>query len=83
METLYATGIRRTEACNLNLYDVDTARMLLLVREGKGKRDRIVPLTEAACYWLTRYITEAREELMEWVTIQVLRSQDLNSYLAG
>lgn len=64
METLYATGIRHAEAQKLNLYDVDTARMLLVVREGKGKRDRIVPLTEAACYWLTRYITVARAELI-------------------
>ncbi|HXG06239.1 MAG TPA: tyrosine-type recombinase/integrase [Nitrososphaera sp.] len=64
METLYATGIRHAEAQKLNLYDVDTARMLLIVREGKGKRDRIVPLTKAACYWLTRYITVGRPELI-------------------
>jgi len=64
METLYATGIRHAEAQKLNLYDVDTARMLLIVRQGKGKRDRVVPLTEAACYWLTRYITVGRPELI-------------------
>jgi len=64
METLYATGIRHAEAQKLNLYDVDTARMLLIVRQGKGKRDRIVPLTEATSYWLTRYTTVARPELI-------------------
>jgi integrase/recombinase XerD len=63
METLYATGIRHAEAHKLDLYDVDTARGLLIVRQGKGKRDRIVPLTEAASYWLARYITDARPEL--------------------
>jgi integrase/recombinase XerD len=63
METLYATGIRHAEAHKLDLYDVDTARALLIVRQGKGKRDRMVPLTEAASYWLARYITDARPEL--------------------
>ena len=60
METLYATGIRRSEAHRLDLYDVDTAAHRLSVRLGKGQRDRIVPLTETAAQWLTRYLTAAR-----------------------
>jgi integrase/recombinase XerD len=63
METMYATGIRLAEARKLDLYDVDTVRRLLVVREGKGRRDRVVPLTETACYWLTRYVSESRVEL--------------------
>jgi integrase/recombinase XerD len=63
METMYATAIRLSEARKLDLYDVDTARRLLIVREGKGRRDRVVPLTETACYWLTRYVSESRPEL--------------------
>ena len=57
METLYATGIRHSEAHKLDLYDIDTAAHRLTVRLGKGQRDRIVPLTETAAQWLTRYIT--------------------------
>ena len=63
MEVLYATGIRLSEAHKLDLYDVDTSTGLLIVRQGKGGRDRVVPLTETASRWLTRYITEARPEL--------------------
>jgi integrase/recombinase XerD len=63
MELLYATGIRLAEAHKLDLYDVDTSTGLLIVRQGKGGRDRVVPLTETACRSLTRYITEARPEL--------------------
>jgi len=63
METLYATGIRRAEAHKLDLYDIDTAAHLLTVRLGKGQRDRLVPLTETAAHWLTRYVTAARTEL--------------------
>jgi len=63
METLYATGIRHSEAHKLDLYDVDTAVLRLTVRLGKGQRDRVVPLTETAAHWLTRYLTVARPEL--------------------
>jgi len=63
METLYATGIRHAEAHRLDLYDVDTAAHRLTVRLGKGQRDRMVPLTETAAHWLTRYVTAARSEL--------------------
>ncbi|MGH9969075.1 MAG: tyrosine-type recombinase/integrase [Pyrinomonadaceae bacterium] len=63
METLYATGIRHSEAHKLDLYDVDTAAQRLTVRLGKGLRDRLVPLTETAAHWLTRYVTVARPEL--------------------
>lgn len=63
METLYATGIRHAEAHKLDLYDIDTAAHRLTVRLGKGQRDRLVPLTETAVHWLTRYVTVARSEL--------------------
>jgi integrase/recombinase XerD len=63
METLYATGIRHAEAHKLDLYDVDPAARELTVRLGKGQRDRLVPLTETAAYWLSRYLTAARPEL--------------------
>ncbi|HSK30033.1 MAG TPA: tyrosine-type recombinase/integrase [Candidatus Limnocylindria bacterium] len=63
LETLYASGIRHAEAHRLDLYDVDTAAQRLTVRLGKGQRDRIVPLTETAAHWLTRYLTVARSEL--------------------
>ena len=63
METLYATGIRHSEAHKLDLYDIDTAAHRLTVRLGKGQRDRLVPLTETAAHWLTRYVTVARPDL--------------------
>lgn len=63
MEMLYATGIRHSEVYRLNIFDVDTSSELLIVRQGKGRRDRCVPLTEAASQWLSRYITAARPQL--------------------
>jgi integrase/recombinase XerD len=63
LEALYATGIRHSDAHKLDLYDVDTAAHQLTIRLGKGQRDRVVPLTETAAHWLTRYATAARPEL--------------------
>jgi len=63
IETLYSTGIRRSEAVNLKLYDIDLANGSLMVREGKGRKDRMVPLGQRACAWLQKYIEEIRPSL--------------------
>jgi integrase/recombinase XerD len=63
METLYATGIRHGEAHRLNLCDVEFDSAVLMVQQGKGRRDRIIPLTGIAIEWLSRYITLARPQL--------------------
>jgi integrase/recombinase XerD len=42
---LYGTGIRRTEASLLRVSDIDSQRMVLHIRQGKGARDRDVPLS--------------------------------------
>ena len=64
LETLYSSGIRRAELVNLTLYDVDTARGTLMVRQGKGRKDRFIPLGARACAWIARYIEEVRPLLL-------------------
>jgi integrase/recombinase XerD len=64
MEVLYSTGLRRHELAALELFDVDTERGTVTVRQGKGKRDRVVPIGERALGWIARYIEEARSELI-------------------
>jgi integrase/recombinase XerD len=54
--TLYATGMRREELVRLKVEDIDSARMLIHVRQGKGRKDRDVMLspkllTELRIYW--------------------------------
>jgi len=63
LEVLYATGIRRAELAALRLFDIDSSRVTLTVREGKGRRDRVVPLGERALSWVEKYMIEARPEL--------------------
>src|SRR5260370_19961095 len=43
--TLYSTGMRRAEMCHLKVEDIDSDRMLIHIRQGKGRRDRDVPLS--------------------------------------
>ncbi|MDQ3039068.1 MAG: tyrosine-type recombinase/integrase, partial [Pseudomonadota bacterium] len=64
LELLYATGLRRMEVPMLARYDVDLARRLVFVREGKGRRDRVVPLGERAAAWLEKYLIDARPQLL-------------------
>jgi len=53
--TLYATGVRRAELCHLKVSDIDSQRMVIHVRQGKGGRDRDVLLTPKLLQTLREY----------------------------
>jgi integrase/recombinase XerD len=53
--TLYATGLRRAELCHLKVADIDSDRMMIHVREGKGGRDRDVLLSPKLLETLREY----------------------------
>jgi site-specific recombinase XerD len=63
VELVYSAGLRSGEAVGLDLADVDFEQELVHVRNGKGGKDRVVPLGEQAAYWLVRYLREARPAL--------------------
>ena len=63
LETFYSSAIRRMELARLALYDADLAQGTLMIRQGKGRRDRLVPLGARACAWLQRYLDEVRPVL--------------------
>lgn len=64
LEVLYSTAMRRSELLGLSVYDLDAARGTVLIREGKGKRDRVVPIGERALAWVEKYLYEVRPELV-------------------
>ena len=47
LQTAYACGLRASELLGLQVADIDSSRMLLWVRHGKGNKDRGVPLSAA------------------------------------
>ena len=63
LEVLYSTGIRRAELCQLSLGDLNASARSLFVRQGKGAKDRCIPIGERALYWVQRYQDEVRPQL--------------------
>ena len=63
LETLYSTGIRRMEVVGLHVHDIDTERGTLIVRQGKGRKDRMVPIGERALAWIGKYLDDVRPQL--------------------
>ncbi len=60
MEVFYSTGIRRVELIQLKVDDVDFSRETLFIREGKGRKDRVVPIGTRALLWVKKYLEEVR-----------------------
>lgn len=53
--TLYSTGMRRAELCKLKVEDIDSKRMIVHIRQGKGGKDRDVPLSPILLETLREY----------------------------
>jgi integrase/recombinase XerD len=61
--TIYSAGLRVSEVCNLKITDIDSKNMQILIREGKGKKDRYSLLSKANLeilreYWKRYHPTE-------------------------
>jgi len=64
LEVFYSTGMRRSELMGLGLFDLDRERGTVMIRQGKGKKDRMIPIGERAVAWIDRYQTQVRPELV-------------------
>jgi integrase/recombinase XerD len=60
LETFYSTGIRKSELVELSLTDVNFSRGTLMVRQGKGNKDRLIPIGERAIKSIEKYLSDAR-----------------------
>jgi hypothetical protein len=65
--TMYATGARRAEAANLKVSDIDSKRMVVHIREGKGGKDRDVMLSPKLLEELRVYWRGLRRKPKEWL----------------
>lgn len=64
LETLYTTGMRRIELVSLKLWDLDLERATAIIRQGKGKKDRVIPLGDRTALWVRKYLEESRSQLV-------------------
>ena len=63
METLYSTGIRKKELIHLKPEDINFDEGTLKVAEGKGNKQRLVPIGERALAWIKKYQTTGLEKI--------------------
>lgn len=63
LEAFYSTGLRRSELIAIKLDELYPERGLLIVNQGKGKKDRVVPIGRRALGWINRYLEEGRSLL--------------------
>jgi len=63
LETLYSTGMRRAELAALTIADWNRERGSVSIRQGKGGRDRVVPIGARAALWLANYVEAVRPDL--------------------
>jgi integrase/recombinase XerD len=65
--TLYATGVRRAELAHLKISDIDSQRMVIHVRGGKGRRDRDVMLSPHLLQALRQHYRSLRKKPTTWL----------------
>jgi len=64
LSTIYSCGLRLQEGTHLQVADIDSARMMIHVRHGKGAKDRYVPLPERTLQLLRQYWTTHRNPML-------------------
>lgn len=64
LETLYSTGMRRLELAHLGVFNIDHERGTVMIRQGKGGKDRMIPIGERALEWIAKYRDDVRPELV-------------------
>lgn len=75
LEMFYSTGIRRSELIDMERNCLSTERGIVAVRQGKGRKDRFVPIGERAVLWLEKYLADVRPQL-ETVDLNTLFLDD-------
>jgi integrase/recombinase XerD len=61
---LHSTGMRRMEVMGLSLFDLDQDRGRLMVRQGRGKKDRMIPIGDRNVAWIKKYTRDVRPQLV-------------------
>ena len=64
LELFYSTGMRAGEMAQLEITDLDLSEGELTIQRGKGGRSRRIPVGPEAIFWVRKYLTEARPQLV-------------------
>ena len=72
METFYSSGIRCGELIALDVYDINLDREILTVRQGKGNKDRVVPIGTRALSWIEKWLSDIRPDMVSKSSAEAL-----------
>lgn len=64
LELFYATGIRRSELVRIDVEDINPENGVLMIRKGKGGKDRVVPVGDRVLSWVNQYLEKCRPLLL-------------------
>lgn len=64
LEVLYSTGMRRMELMGLKIHDLDEERGTVMIRQGKGRKDRMTAIGERALKWIRCDHDDVRPDLV-------------------
>ena len=68
MELFFSSGLRRNELTHIGVFDVNMVDRKLNIVEGKGGKQRVIPMTSRACMWLEHYMDGVRPQLDKKLT---------------
>ncbi len=75
MELFYSSGLRVSELALLNRQDIDFINLLMRIR-GKGRKERVVPMTQNAAQWIQRYLSfQMRDESLDAIFLNRFESR--------
>jgi integrase/recombinase XerD len=83
ISTIYSCGLRISEVINLTLRDIDSSRMIVYIRQSKGRKDRIIPLSQKLLSQLREYWREYKPNyyLFEGVANNPYSSNSISNIL--
>ncbi len=77
-ELMYSSGLRISEVVNLNVDDINLSERILLVQNGKGGKDRLVPFSKVAARFLNKYIQKERTRFLCYADFENIHALFLN-----
>lgn len=81
LQLMYRGGLRVSEACSLSISDVDLAEGWIYVQQGKGKKDRIVPLDQDTAEWCRRWLAVRPEGPTDYFLVTLKGTKLSDRYL--
>lgn len=81
-ELMYSSGLRIGEVCNIKIEDIDFTERILLIRQGKFSKDRIVPVSDVAMSFLNKYL-DGRIEKKEESVFGKIKKERIRKIFSG